>query len=260
MAADDELLRSQVAQTWRKELRQLEWLGVADGQSILELGCGPGWITERLLEAYPNSAITALDNHAERLAQGRARLHPVAPERLQWREARAESSGLASESFDLVYARFLFHYVEDPLVLAREALRVLKPGGMLVVTEIDDGLFGVTSPEVPELASVLERVARARQGKGGDRHRGRELRGLLAKAGFDAIDLDAIAFDTTDMGHAASLPQLGPAHLRRLAQAGVLRDDEEARWTAAGERFLADPDAYVLRLFLVCRGRKPQRA
>src|SRR5215211_4278730 len=56
-----ERLRGQVMWAWDKEARNLGWFGLRDGMSILEVGSGPGFVTEQLLILYPNSHVTCVE-------------------------------------------------------------------------------------------------------------------------------------------------------------------------------------------------------
>jgi len=254
-----EFLRMQADQTWSKERRNLTWFGTRDGDSILELGCGPGWITEKLSQAFPNSRITALDHNPAALDFARARMEPQAGDRIRWITGKAEQTRLPDRSFDIVYARLVFYYLPDPLAAAAEARRLLKPGGRFVVTDSDDGLFGLTVPDLPELELLLARVGESKSRSGGDRRRARRLRNILAKAGFDPIDVEAVASDSAELGAARFFPLFDPEPLRRLVLSGDITSAEAARLAEARERFLADPDVYVLRILLMLCGRNPPR-
>ena len=54
-------LKAQVQLGWEKEFRTLKWLGLKDGMNILDVGGGPGFYCEKLLENLPNSRVTILD-------------------------------------------------------------------------------------------------------------------------------------------------------------------------------------------------------
>lgn len=254
-----EFLRMQADKTWTKERRNLAWFGVRDGDSILELGCGPGWITEKLSEAFPNSRITALDHNPVALDVGRSRVGPRTGDRIRWLTGKAEQTRLPDRSFDVVFARLVFYYLPDPLAAAAEARRVLKPGGLFVVTDSDDGLFGLAVPDLPELELLLARAGESKSRSGGDRRRGRQLRNILAKAGFDPIDVEAVASDSAELGAAKFFPLFDPEPLRRLVLSGEITSAEAASLAEARERFLAHPDAYVLRILLMVCGRNPPR-
>ena len=52
-----ERLRGQVMWSWEKEARNLGWFGLHDGMSILELGSGPGFVTDWVTAATGFSSI-----------------------------------------------------------------------------------------------------------------------------------------------------------------------------------------------------------
>src|SRR5690349_20574132 len=56
-----ERLRDQALMPWNKESRNLAWIGLSDGMSVLELGSGPGFVTEQLLGMVPNGSVTGLE-------------------------------------------------------------------------------------------------------------------------------------------------------------------------------------------------------
>ena len=110
---------------------------LSDPASVLELGCGSAQYTLGLADAYPNAQIWACDLSPRQLEQAQRRANERG---LKWHlfVANAEATGLESEQFDLVTAFALFH--ELPATAAQrvlgEALRLLKPGGSLLIADV----------------------------------------------------------------------------------------------------------------------------
>ncbi len=252
-------LAAQASLGWGKEARTLSWFGLEDGMSLLELGSGPGFITRRLLDLVPNSTITCLEIDPSLVKQAEQYLHDEAGKRVTFVTASVMDTKLPADHFDFAYARLLFQHLPDPLGAARETLRLLKPGGKFVIYDIDDAMFGLVSPPVPEWPLVLERFGQAQAARGGDRNIGRRLWRILESAGFQNLDLEVIAFHSDDLGIEAFLPQMDPDRLLPLRKAGLLTEEELERVRSSYTRFLAAAKSYVLMLSLMVSGEKPAR-
>jgi ubiquinone/menaquinone biosynthesis C-methylase UbiE len=108
--------------------------GVASGARALELGCGTGALTARLVER--GAQVTAFDQNPEMLDRARARLAGAAEGAVAWQErAAAEIDALPEAGFDVVLASFSLSEM-SPLERAhvlREARRRLCGGGTLAI-------------------------------------------------------------------------------------------------------------------------------
>lgn len=249
-------LRAQTLLSWPNEARLLAWLGLRDGLSILELGCGPGFVTEQLLHWLPSSPITALDADPEMLALATRYLEPIAAGRVAYVPASVTDTGLPDNSFDFAIARYLFQHLADPLAAARETLRLLKPGGKLVVIDIDAALWGIVEPIYPQLQAIYAKTGQAR--RGGNRRIGRRLWRILKAAGFHAVELEAFVYHSDDLGLEPFLPQLDPDRLLRALKSDQISLPEYATAHALFRQFQAAPDAYVLMVGLMACGEKGQ--
>lgn len=103
------------------------------GLRAVDLGSGTGTVARGL--ARRGCAVTALDISAPMLAAGR-KLAAEAGLTMEFREAPAERTGLPSSAFDLVVAGQCWHWF-DRAAAAREAARLLVPGGTLVIAHFD---------------------------------------------------------------------------------------------------------------------------
>lgn len=111
--------------------------GIANGKGApkraLDLGTGTGTLARAL--ARRGWIATGLDISDDMLAAAQ-RLDAAAGLSVEYLVARAEASGLADALFDLVCAGTCWHWFDRPAA-AREAHRLLKPGGRLVVAAME---------------------------------------------------------------------------------------------------------------------------
>lgn len=252
---DDELarLRAQVALSWAVEQRRLAALGVADGQCVLEPGCGPGFVTERLAGWLPQSRIVALDPDPAMLRAARRTLDSHGSgDHVTLLQATAEATGLRSHTFDVAISRYLFQHLRDPGAAAVEVRRVLRPGGVHIVIEVDDGLWGLAEPRLPEFETWHRRRADAQGGRGGDRFRGRRLGRLLREAGYAHVDVDVFACHSDDVGIDAFAAQLDPDQFLPLVAEGLVTFAEYVKARSLYQRFLESEPLVVSVGFIAC--------
>ena len=194
-----------------EEIRLLNTFGAAAGARILDLGCGTGQLTRALAkQAGPDGEVMGVDADP-----GIFPRHNTQPG-LSFSCHRAGALPKSLGTFDLIYARFLFQHLPDPVGALRNAASLLAPGGKIVIVDSDDGLI-LTHPLKPELDTMLE-TARTRQAaKGGDRYVGRKLPRMMNTAGLslDTFQTRTFSSATTPfpllfrmaMGYKASLVQ-----------------------------------------------------
>lgn len=104
--------------------------GVRPEGDVLEIGCGGGAMAARLLADHPDITVTGVDIDPAMVSAAERRLRPYGQ---RGRAVRADCTALPfdADSFDTVITFLMLHHVvgwEDALA---EAVRVLRPGGLL---------------------------------------------------------------------------------------------------------------------------------
>jgi SAM-dependent methyltransferase len=116
--------------------------GVAPGQRVLDVGCGPGALTTELAERLGAASVAAVDPSESFVAAARARLPEV-----DVRQSSAEQLPFGDDEFDAALAQLVVHFMSDPVGGLREMRRVTRPGGVVAACVWDHaGGRGPLSP------------------------------------------------------------------------------------------------------------------
>jgi ubiquinone/menaquinone biosynthesis C-methylase UbiE len=111
-------------------------LAVADvraGDVAADVGAGTGYLTEAL--AARGAAVIAVDSSRPMLAALVAKLPPGSD--VVCRSGAAEALPIADRAVDHAFANMVLHHVESPPAAIAEMTRILKPGGSLVLSDLD---------------------------------------------------------------------------------------------------------------------------
>ncbi|MFG2983200.1 class I SAM-dependent methyltransferase [Streptomyces sp. NPDC048258] len=244
-------LETQAELSFPEELRLLRELGVTGtGGPLIEVGAGSGAVTRRLRAALPELPLIAVDIDGDLLAHADGAGAELVT-------ADAAALPMETGSAGYVLLRYVVQHLSDPLPALAEARRVLRPGGRILVTEVDASCWGLADPWYPELAGVHAKLSASQESAGGDRTVGRRLTRLLAAAGFDDIALRPFATTSDGRPMEDFAPHLGPGRLQPLVASGALTLAEFALAADRWNRFKADPEAWVMLLGFTAAGTAP---
>src|SRR6476661_1629865 len=127
-------------------------LGITEGLDVLDLGCGDG--TTALPAAKLGANVLGVDIASNLVEAGNARAQSLGLTNLRFQEGDAcELSHIDDDSFDLVVSIFGAMFAPRPFDVAKEVVRVTRPGGRIVM--------GNWIPDDPTFVAQLLRVSMA---------------------------------------------------------------------------------------------------
>lgn len=221
-------------------------LGVRAGDRVLDVGCGPGfYVTELLEQVGHNGFVVGVDVSADMLAVARKRA--AGHDNVELHEANATSLPVPDASFDQALAVQVLEYVQDVPAALAEMRRALRPGGRVVVWDVD---WATVSWHTAE-AELMQRVVAA-----WDRHLThpslpRKLAPELRDAGFEHIQMHAHPFATTQLIPDAYGGSLVPLLEQYVVEQGGMRREEAQTW-ADEQRELGERGKFFFAVTQFC--------
>ncbi len=240
-------------------LEALRRAGLGAGMSVLDVGCGPGDVTLEIARVVGSSGrVVGIDMDAAVLTHGR-----VAAEKaglaVEWRCQDVEDFDEPG-AYDLVYARFLLSHLVDPAAMLDHLLGALRPGGRIVIEDIDISAH-TCWPASSAFARYVELYEATARAHGVDATIGPRLPGLLLDAGATElhVNLSTPVFLAGEGKHVACLTLQSIAG--SAVESGLTTAAEISELLDALHRHEADPRS-LQSIAQICQvtGRKPLRS
>ncbi|MBV9811201.1 MAG: class I SAM-dependent methyltransferase, partial [Acetobacteraceae bacterium] len=173
---------------WSRRLAPelIAFVGLADGERVLDVGCGIGSLTFALAAHRGLVAIEAIDYERDFVATLAERNTDA---RVTVRQADATALPFPDAAFDRALSSLVLHFVSDPLRAVVEMRRVLRPGGVAAAA-VWDTYGGMPQQRlVWDTAAAMDPSAASGRARAAFRPMTQpgELHGAFATAGFVAI-------------------------------------------------------------------------
>jgi SAM-dependent methyltransferase len=229
-----------------------EALGVSPGERVLDIGCGPGFYCVELAEEVGSAgSVVGIDSSPAMLSLAAARSAGHAG--IELRQGDAVSLPVDDADFDAALCVQVLEYVADPTVALREMHRALRPGGRLVVWDVD---WATVSQHALD-SELSARVLRAWDQHLSDPSLPRTLAAQMRSAGFEQVAMQAHPFASCEFD-----PETyGVALLPLVAQFVVGRDgitEEHAQaWVAEQQQLGARGEYYFASTQFCFTGTRP---
>ncbi|MCK9487304.1 MAG: methyltransferase domain-containing protein [Dehalococcoidia bacterium] len=231
------------------------------GMRLLDIGCGPGTITTGLARAVAPAAVTGIDLVPEVVETARQHLAETGLANVRFEAASVYDLPYEDASFEAAHAHQVLQHLAHPVAAAREAHRVLTPGGILGVRDADYATMQAW-PRPPEIDRWLEVYHAVATRNGADADAGRRLPSWLSEAGF--VDLE-VSGSVVVFHEPGDVRNWGYSWSERIVQSALAEQAVEydiatpadLQAIAAGWRRWADsPDALFMYVNIEVIGRK----
>jgi SAM-dependent methyltransferase len=223
-------------------------LELHDGLHLLDIGCGTGDDVRVLAQAVgPRGWSVGIDTSAVMIEEAQRR-HATSGLSVAFTVGDAQHLAFADASFDRCRAERVLMHLDHPARALAEMVRVVRPGGKIVVFDMDWGMMFVDSPYQETTRTIIHAFS------DGMRHgwMGRSLPRLFQAAGLA---------DVTCVPHTVHLDyafahRLFDGHLSKVQAAGIVSTDELTRWWQHLDRAEAAGEFHAGQLGFVVSGRK----
>lgn len=129
--ADFEMPHSQFLERLKTVVGNPAFSGVA-----LDLGCGPGDISRRFAEAYPDSRVHAVDGSKAMIEYGEALSSPFLQKRIHFILGRLPNVILPQPHYEIIFSNSLLHHLPDPMIFWRIVRQYSGPGACVAMMDL----------------------------------------------------------------------------------------------------------------------------
>jgi ubiquinone/menaquinone biosynthesis C-methylase UbiE len=172
-------------QVWASEAQQ-GWLkaGFTRGNTLLDLGCGPGFCTRELAYiAGDEGKVIGIDKseHYIKFLNEMSSSHGL---NIDARGTDFNDMILEDNSLDGLYCRWALAWISNPKEILQKVLAALKPGGKMVLHEYYDWTTHQIEPQLEHLTYAIKRCYNSFKEQEGDIDIGRHLPKMLEDIGM----------------------------------------------------------------------------
>lgn len=158
---------------------------------VVDAGSGVGVVAEQMAalirSIYQDADLILLDGATERLEAASKNLANYGDINQRFIDCNLDNIPLASNTVDYVFCRFVFEYLQNPIKVFQELKRIVKPGGKLVIGDLDHNCLN-HYPIPSGIQDRLNQLIQAVEATGFfDFYAGRKLYSYFHEAGFDEI-------------------------------------------------------------------------
>jgi len=237
-----------IADVRARRQRSIDLIEPRPGMSIAEIGCGTGTAARELAAMLgPQGKVYGFDISEAMIAVASERARELA-DRTEFRLADASRLPLADASLDAYRAERVYQHLADPLAALSEALRVLRPGGKVVLIDQDWDALLIDSAEL----GAYRMIARAFTDSMVNGTIGRQYARLLRDAGFSDVSITTetvTAVDSRDYG-------LLPGLLAKTARTVGVEEKVVAAWELDQNRRIESGRFFMAMTHFIAVGRK----
>lgn len=233
--------RPRALDAWRRA-------GVTAGQTILDVGCGPGYAALDLAEiAGASGRVVAVDRSRRFLDFLEAVCRQRGIRNIESLEIDLDRGALPPETVDAAWARWVFAFVRGPRALLERVAKSIRPGGVFVSHEYFEYSTWRLLPRSPELEEFVRIVEESWRADGGEPNIGRELAVWLPELGFRLQEVNTIVDVVPPSSFVWQWPRAFlDVGLARLVELGRVTAARAAEISAAVRARDGDPNARLI--------------
>lgn len=237
-------------------LSLIERAGITTGQRCLDVGCGGGEVSLDLAAAVgPTGSVVGIDIDPVKVELARTDAEEAGVGNVEFRTGDL-NAGLGEEEYDVVYARFVLWTLPDPARGIRPLLTALKPGGRLVVEDIDFA-GSACSPDSEDFERYLEVFIKTAERMRLDLNFGRHVPTLLLGAGLEQVQ-PSVVHPAGLEGEVKVLHPLSLENVRAMVVFHQVATEEEVdRLVDVLYAMASDPTTFMLCRVVQAWGLKP---
>ncbi len=233
--------RPRATDAWRRA-------GFTAGQTLIDLGCGPGYATLDLAEIVgPTGRVVAIDRSRRFLDALEAAARARGLTHVETLELDLAIDALPAVAAHGIWSRWIYAFVPEPRRLLERAARALRPGGTMVLHEYADYRSWRLSPASEAFDRFVAEVMASWRANGGEPDVGLDLPRWLGELGFEVRALTPLQDAARPHDHVWQWPRaFVRSGVPRMVETGRLTAEQGREVTAAFEAFEATPHAFQL--------------